>query len=349
MMKLKCLILVVMCLVVSNADENEKKDHNGDAHDALCELLKAAVGKWGDGGKHLSGPLQKALAKTIFGKQSSVETVESLKGKLPVDYDGVVKQRESRGIACGEPRNDGGDYNNVHQTRWSGHSAPHDLVCLCTAGEKGWPVNQSETSTDKDKLCGQDRTALKAESNKGWDSKNQGEKEEGKEQINATWGEVVKPCLKSGTGTNLKDALEKFKQKLVNKSDEVYLNRYQLGQGTPDDYGACTGSEKKGVCVAYFNSTTTRYPMPWWVDLQNALPEEEKFQEEKRREEERRKQQEKERKTNEPHTEIITPTTNQTEQSNKDKLHEAIRKYNTTSSTPIIPPSSWLLSAAILI
>ncbi|CCD16435.1 Variant surface glycoprotein [Trypanosoma congolense IL3000] len=343
---MKIWIIAILCASVvgvcaqESGEPTEKTDHNKEEHEILCGVLKAAVGKWGTSGEGLSDPLKKALGRTIFGSESG-GTLEALKD-LPGDY---TERGAIRGNFCGQPYEEPKFYSAPH--RWSGFSAPHNLVCLCTKGENGWPVNSSD---NQDTLCGKTRDALGG-GNKGWTGNNTGQA-----QMKATWKNVVTECLEGGRqkSGNLEEALNNFLNKLQHKPDgETNPSRYILGENnvTEKDYDACTGYPKRGVCVAYFNAT---YPMPWWTDLQNALPEEEKFQEEKkkREEEERRKQKEREQRTDEPQAESLksgTQTNNQTEKSQKDSLHEAIRKYNTTSSTPISTPSSWLLRAILLI
>ncbi|CCD13256.1 Variant surface glycoprotein [Trypanosoma congolense IL3000] len=347
MMMFKFLIVVVMCLVV-RAEDEKKKDHNQEAHKALCDFLKVAVNKWGDRGQTLSPPLKKALGKTLFGGGEG--DIQVLKEKLPGDYKDVEKDSGTRSAWCGQPHHDG-DTNHQNLRRWSGHSAPHDMVCLCTVGENGWPVNNSGTSTDNDKLCGADRKALGADDGKGWGYS----VHEGNAHVTATWENVIVPCLNGEAGGDLKQALNEFLGKLQHKPDvPANPSRYILGENnvTKSDYTACTGSPKYGVCVAYFNATT-RNPKPWWTDLQKAIPEEEKFQEEKRREKEEKikLQQQSEKKDSQKQENLTSapPNTNQTEPNNKDNLADKLRRFNFTSGTPISMPSSWLLSAVLLI
>ncbi|CCD12153.1 Variant surface glycoprotein [Trypanosoma congolense IL3000] len=345
-MKIQFLVFICAVVAVSGAEDGGAvvpRDHNKDEYHRLCNLMKAAVTKWGDGGQGLSEPLKKALGRTLFGNDKGGD-LGQLKGVLPSDYNDVEDTPDSRGLWCGDPRE--GDYIGQNQARWSGHSAPHDMVCLCTAGEKGWPVNRSETSTEKDKLCGQDRTALKAESNQGWGYT----RHTGNAHVDATWKATVTHCLDGdGKGEGLKVALGNFIEKLKPSPSRTYPSREQLGEGNATDSDACSGSSARGVCVMYY---TNMKPTPWWKVLQEALIDDEKIQAEKRREEEeKRKQQEEERKTDESHEENITSsetTTQGTEKNRIETLHEAIRKYNTTSGTPISLPSSWLLSAVFL-
>ncbi|CCD14686.1 Variant surface glycoprotein [Trypanosoma congolense IL3000] len=324
MMKLKCLIVVVMCLAVMQIVGAESgvaegtKDHNKEAHHLLCDLMKAAVGKWGRSGETLSEPLKKALGRTIFGSMTG-GSLEELRRELPDFYEAVLKGIADRSTACGGPE--------------SGQSAPYDMVCLCTLGNNSWPLDYIRTATT---LCGQNKNDLGSEKgSKGWSDRGTGF-----EQITATWFNVIKHCLEGDKekGEKLKEALEHFLGKLKNKPYQGN-DRYQLGEGEPESYSACTGTKTTGVCVMYYNGTFVKKDrIPWWQDLQNALPEEEKFQEEKRRaEEEKRKQQEEAAKKEAKNTEDLKSgpqANNQTERSQKDKLHEAIRKYNMKSGTP---------------
>ncbi|CCD12952.1 Variant surface glycoprotein [Trypanosoma congolense IL3000] len=341
---MKVLFFVIVSILgVVNATADKEKDHNNKAHKALCDLMKAAVGKWGDGGQGLSKPLKKALGRTLFGKVEGGD-LSDIKG-LPKDYNEVEGTDSSRGNWCGQPYE--GGFNGVNQARWAGHSAPHDMVCLCTVGEKGWPLNESDNRIEK--LCGLEKKALEAEDNQGWGYT----KHEGNKHVTATWTKIVTPCLEEKVGKDLKQALNDFLRKLVNKSSDFYSNRFQLGEGDPYDSYACTGSATYGVCVEYYNTTGLWYPMPWWVDLQKALPEEEKFQEEKKKleEEERRRHQEDREKTNPAQTEALKSThtsTNQTERSQNDNITDKLRRLNLTSGTPISLPSSWLLRAVFL-
>ncbi|CCD14519.1 Variant surface glycoprotein [Trypanosoma congolense IL3000] len=352
-MIMKILIIVcvaameMVCAETSVSDGS--KDHNKEAHKALCDLLKAAVGKWGTNGEGLSDSLKKALGKTIFGKDDGGD-LTALKRGLPGDYmDWESNSGEDRGMWCGQAYYEY-SLSNKKQPHWSGQSAPHNMICLCTVGAGGWPLNgSSPTGTT---LCGRDKTALKSDGDKGWG----GSGKEGKDQLEATWTNVTVPCLKGENGKDLKEALNEFLRRLQHKPDvNANQNRYILGENnvTETDYNACTGSPKYGICAAFFNGTTTLYPMPWWVDLQNALPEEEKFQQQKKHEEEeRRKQQEEEQKADSAQTAALKsghPTTNQTEAPNKDNLTDKLRKLNMTSGTPISMPSSWLLRAVFLI
>ncbi|CCD17437.1 Variant surface glycoprotein [Trypanosoma congolense IL3000] len=330
------MFMVVVCAEQSSASLNE--DHNKEAHKALCDLMKAAVGKWGDRGQGLSEPMKKALGKTLFGREEG-ERVEDLKGKLPGDYEKVVNEVDSRGLACGQPYED--SYNEP-PPRWSGHSAPHDMVCLCTLGKNGWPLNDNQKATT---LCGKNANELGG-GNDGWSGNGTGIT-----QIKATWTSVATPCLDGVGKGDLKEKLKDFLRKLVQKNTTANPNRYQLGQGTPGDDHACTGTNNLGVCVMYYNSTAT-YPKPWWTELQNAIPEEEEIQKQLA-EQEKQKHKEDAQKSDSSQEAVLKSaptTTNQTEQNKHDSnLSDTIRKFSIKSGTPISMTSSWLLGALLLI
>ncbi|CCD17587.1 Variant surface glycoprotein [Trypanosoma congolense IL3000] len=334
------VFLAVMEIVgADNVVSEETKDHNKEAHKALCDLMKAAANKWREVEKRVpTDPLRNALVTTLFG-YGTVGTLETLRSVLPSDYDDVEGTDSSRSNWCGQPLN--GDYQNNYP-RWSGHSAPHDMVCLCTLGNNTWPLVGSE----KDKLCGQNKNSLGGD-NEWWSGTNNTKK---RDAIEKTWKVTVNPCLSgSSPEKDLKEALKKFTGKIVHTWDAKYdENHYVLGQnGTDYISKPCDGSPKDGLCVKYYNSTK---PFPWWVDLEKALIEDAEIQKQ-RAEEERRKQQDRERKTDEPHAEALTSgpqTNNQTEQHRNANLTEKLRKYNIKSGTPISRPSSWLLRAVFL-
>ncbi|CCD16733.1 Variant surface glycoprotein [Trypanosoma congolense IL3000] len=338
-MKLWMLVMVFMGVLAAEK-ETALKDHNHGEHKALCTVLKMVVGKWGSGGESLLEPLKTALHRTIFGNESG-GSLETLRNSLPKVYEEVVQDSDSRNMACGQLRNDGNDYHSIKQPRWSGHSAPHDLVCLCTLGNNSWPLDDTQTAST---LCGQEKSALgSGKGNNGWSAIYTG-----KEQMEATWANVTSKCLEGGgKGETLKAALKEFTDKLVLKPIEGQKNRKQLGEGKPDEYYACTGSPTRGVCVMYYPKLTAH---TWWVDLEKALKEDEQLQKQ-REEEERRKNQEEAAKKDTNKTEDLkstTPTTNQNEQNKTGTLHETMRKLNLTRSSSIILPSSWLLRAAFL-
>ncbi|CCD14468.1 Variant surface glycoprotein [Trypanosoma congolense IL3000] len=338
---MKIWIVAILCVSVVEFGAQEsgelsgKTDHNKEEHERLCGVLKAAVGRWGISGEGLLEPLKTALHRTIFGYGSVEQKVEKLRNALPEVYKGGDLDRA---MLCGEPK-----FEEVHQPRWSGHSAPHDVVCLCTVGNNSFPLNG--TGSPSSTLCGRGKIELKAGEKKGWTSSGKGE-----DQITATWDNVTKPCLEgSGKGENLKEALETFIAALKTMPSTKGRQGMQLGEGTPDDSYACTGSPTRGVCVEYYPNLTDA--KIWWVDLDEALKKDEQIQKQ-RAEEERRKQQDEAEKQNSQKAEALTSgpqTNNQTEQHRNANLTEKLRKLNLTSGTPITLPSSWLLRALLLI
>ncbi|CCD13587.1 Variant surface glycoprotein [Trypanosoma congolense IL3000] len=262
---IKIWIMVMMTMGVAGAT-----DHNGPQYTALCELLTRAAYMWEKKRGNLSKPLEKALERTIFGKDGG-GTVEDLrKNKLPSGYSGT-----ERGNLCGNP------FDSVTDKQWSlhspGYSGPHDMLCLCTPGENGWPLNNQVSGADT--LCGQDIKTWGEDGSMGWAS---GGYEDEENQLTATWTNITLPCLKGGDGAgDLKSALKKFKRKLGEpvQKDPPYE---PLGEGNFNDNFPCTGYSDKGVCVAYYNNTD---PKPWWIQLEAAIQEDEKtkLDEEKRK------------------------------------------------------------------
>ncbi|CCD13803.1 Variant surface glycoprotein [Trypanosoma congolense IL3000] len=344
--------IVVMLFVGIGKAEDSEKDHNGDAHQALCDVLKEAVGKWGDGGKHLSEPLQKALGKTIFGKKSVGETVESLRGKLPDDYEKVKDLLSQRYFWCGESKQEG-ESSGINPPRRSGHSAPHDMICLCTPGDGGWPLSGTEGS--KKILCGRGSEEFDVKRDKeGW-----GISRQGKNQIIATWNVVVTECLKpNGEGTKLKDALEAFIKKLSTLVTGIHP--YQsLGKGNFISNYSCSGTETQGVCVKYYPEE--KLAIPWWKDLRQAIEADELEKKEKEESEKRKKEAQKQRQPqkqdqsqlpHEPRTAAlrsIQQGSHEAEQANPENISTPLATLEDTSGTLIISPCPWLLSAALLI
>ncbi|CCD15157.1 Variant surface glycoprotein [Trypanosoma congolense IL3000] len=352
-MKLKCLILVVMCLVV-RAEESGKKDHNGDAHNALCALLKAAVTKWGNGGQDLSEPLKKALGRTLFGNERGGD-VTSLKGDLPEDYKNEEGKLPLRFTWCGRPLEGATEKKNAW---WPGHSAPHDLVCLCTTGKTGYPFNDVGSGSGTDtKLCGQPKEALGGGSD-GWASSGGTI-----QQINATWVNITQKCLEAAkNGKNLKDALGDFLKKLKKAPREKYPERYQLGEGTSDEY-ACGGGGT--ICVMYYNDTTVtqqQHAIPWWTELEEAINNQAYTEQEQKKSEEKPKKEgqnqhhtqkhENTQPQQAPRTAALkqaTPDKQGAEQENPENISNPIATLEDTSGTVIIPPCIWFLNALLFI
>ncbi|CCD16388.1 Variant surface glycoprotein [Trypanosoma congolense IL3000] len=346
MMKVLFFVIVVI-LGVANVSGEKKNDHNHDAHKALCDVMKAAVGRWGDGGQHLSPSLKQALGKTLFGSEEGKGSVETLRSKLPNDYDTEVKEPGSRFLLCGHQPE---VVIRKKQTRWPGHSAPHDLLCLCTPGDGGWPLNNGKA----EKLCGKEKGALRGEKNEGWS----GSKGKGKDQMTATWTNITRECLQGDEKAgDLQKALGDFMEKLKPKLTGVPKSMYQLGEGDSDQY-PCSGIKETGICVMYHNNTS---PMPWWTNLKNLLDEEEakklEQHEKQQRQSEAPKQKTTQKKENqqfpqEPRSAALrstTPSTEEVEQINPENISAPLATLEDTSGTLLIQPSSWLLFAVVLI
>ncbi|CCD14348.1 Variant surface glycoprotein [Trypanosoma congolense IL3000] len=339
LMRVWMVAMLVMLVLGVVANGSGNVDHNGKEHDALCDFLKVAVDKWKEvKTRDPEDPLRKALKNAIFGYESAEEELESWKKTLPQDYKNMEEEGSSRTMWCGQQCQ--GDHQASYP-RWPGHSAPHDMVCLCTKGSQGRPVNNSN---NQDTLCGNTRETL-GSGNEGWTGNNTGQA-----QMSATWNNVVTKCLEGGRqkSGNLKEALNTFTGILDHKESHGYSSSKQLGEGTPNEWSACTGSPPRGVCVMYYPED--KDTKTWWVDLQNALIEDDKLQN-KRAEEETRKKEEAEQQDS-PQMEALKsghPPTNQTDQHNKSNLTDTMRKLNLTGSSSIILPPSWLLRAVLLI
>ncbi|CCD12120.1 Variant surface glycoprotein [Trypanosoma congolense IL3000] len=350
-MRMRVWMVVCMEVMVTMGVYGNEKNHNGDEHDRLCKVLSAAVTALQT--NSLSNTLKEALYITIFGNKSG-GSLDALKGSLPVDYND--EKGKSRANVCGQPPNVGS--RDHQQPRWPGHSAPHDLVCLCTPGNDGWPFGESIPG--KKKLCGREKSALEiAEGNKGWSSSGNGE--EGKKQMQETWNTIAKKCLGGDAGGNdLKEALHDFLRNLHKQSFDKYQERYRLGEDKEDPY-PCSGNKK--ICVMYYNTTEANYPMPWWTELQMAIKNDDELQPKKKREEEINKQEnsQKQRQTQKqdqtqlPHThrtaalQSAQQGSQEAEPDNTENNPNPIATLEETSGTLIIPPSSWLFNALLLI
>ncbi|CCD15184.1 Variant surface glycoprotein [Trypanosoma congolense IL3000] len=347
-MRMKVLMVIMLIIGVVRANEGGS-DHNGKAHKALCDVLKVAVRDWEEVQKRESmDPLRKALGRTIFGSQDGGK-VDGLKGRFPKDYEEVKGSLSARYFWCGE-RHEGSVLSVGKPPRWSGHSGPHDLVCLCTIGKDGWPLNDGKV-----KLCGQSKdTSIGG--TKGWSTGGSGQ---GKEKITDTWGKVVTPCLVLGeVGETLKRVLKTFKD-IINKTiTKDGKNGYLLGERGGSEY-PCSGNEE--ACVMYYNDTKTtgeQYHVPWWVELEYAIKKEEQ-KEQKKREDEKRKQEEKNhqkpkhQKQSQQHQDAprkaalrsSTTKTTETEQGNPENISAPLAAIEDTSGTRMTQPL-WLISTA---
>ncbi|CCD14484.1 Variant surface glycoprotein [Trypanosoma congolense IL3000] len=354
MVKFCFIVFLVVMGVLASFVVGEEEDHNKGAHERLCNVLREAVGMWEDGGARLSAPLKTALGRTIFGKDSDWGTVVSLKNSFPSDYKGVSDTSGSRYFLCGDQPQQ--DHSPMAKTaRRPGHSAPHDLVCLCTAGDGGWPVNG--TVGGEQTLCGKQANKLGVETEKkGWSHK----KNEGENQIQATWTNVVQECLQgTDKGTRLKDALNTFIEKLGTVTSGA--NTYKVLGYTGRDAYPCSGSKIQGICVKYYPEEQNA--IPWWKQLEDAINKDEAEKQQKRREEESSKQENSQKRrdpqkkdqpqpTQEPRTAALrsAPQSSQEdEQDNTENISNPIATLEDTSGTPIISPCTWFLSALLFI
>ncbi|CCD16702.1 Variant surface glycoprotein [Trypanosoma congolense IL3000] len=314
-MMMKIWIMVMVTMGVAGAT-----NHNGPQYTALCDLLAKAVFMLEKKRGNLSEPLEKALERTIFGKDSGATVEDLRKNKLPSGYSGT-----ERGYLCGNP------FDPATHKQWPlyypGYSGLHDMLCLCTPGENGWPLNKQVAGADK--LCGQDIKTWGEDGYMGWAS---GGYEDGENQLTATWTNITLPCLKGGDGAgDLKSALQKFKKKLGEpvQKDPPYE---PLGEGNFSDNFPCTGYSDRGVCVAYYNNTD---PKPWWIQLEVAIQEDEK----KKLDEEKRKLQ---TQSSVKATDLTSPTN--TTWSRRNTTNITNRK-----SGSAIPQQLWLLDAVFFI
>ncbi|CCD16710.1 Variant surface glycoprotein [Trypanosoma congolense IL3000] len=342
-------------LVVVGAVIASGTDHNQEAHKALCDLLNAAVRRWGSNGESLTEPLKSALNHTVFGS-NGVGDLEGLRKALPKVYDEVLNQSGSRSFSCGQRLAGQASSGGVKHERWSGHSASHDLLCLCTLGDNGWPLN----NTGSEKLCGKSLNELGTQKDQGWHGKGSG-----KPQMEAAWTNVIKECLQGDKkGTNLKNAFDDFKKTLKHTTgdEEQHGNRHILGKGDFSDY-PCSGNGQ--ICVMYYNEakpTGEQHPKPWWVELEYAIKKDEAEKEQKKREEEKRKQDEinqqklKQQKQSQhqdvPRAAALKAANTEMQEKEPDdtqNISNPIATIEEASGTLIIPPCPWFLSAILLI
>ncbi|CCD17653.1 unnamed protein product [Trypanosoma congolense IL3000] len=115
------------------------EDYNKEEHGLLCNVLAAAVRKWGNNGEKVSCPLKQALQQTIFGmNENRGENPKTL--TLPKEYEsnGGINPNHDRHQWCGA-------CNGRH---YPGESSLNDLLCVCTLGPDGVPNETGDT------LCG---------------------------------------------------------------------------------------------------------------------------------------------------------------------------------------------------
>ncbi|CCD15200.1 unnamed protein product [Trypanosoma congolense IL3000] len=138
---------------------------NAEEHDALCNVLVAAVELWDieeSPESELPSALKTAINQAIFGKEKG-GNLEDLYEALPDVYEHPGDREQW----CGKcsPRYQRGPY--------PGKSIPHDLMCLCTPGKEGTPFPRSSSWSrllgwKRITLCGQRRWELIEEGHVGW-------------------------------------------------------------------------------------------------------------------------------------------------------------------------------------
>ncbi|CCD17251.1 Variant surface glycoprotein [Trypanosoma congolense IL3000] len=336
---------VALVMIVTEVSGNGAK-HNEEHHGTLCEVLKAVTAKWGEvKERDSSDPLKKALHKTIFGNMSATEKVSEL--KFPKDYYPSVTEEKvepnSRKYWCGLCGRPG-------QKHYPGESATHDLVCLCTPGEFGHPVNGG----GEKKLCGQSQGTWGADK-KGWHTELFNDNEKERKHLSETWNKIIKDCLQSGNGDDLDTALKKFTDKLRSLNGNQYL-------GDHSDTSDCSGTAYGGVCV--------KYPLEcvknsWWKELEKATRKAKENRQNKDKEKIISESSEKgqkwktlkgQQKTSEKTVQTPQPTPGvallpKTEEAHNpqtvEKLLANISATHDENSSPIIKPH-WFLMAALL-
>ncbi|CCD16588.1 Variant surface glycoprotein [Trypanosoma congolense IL3000] len=257
-MKVMNVLIVVVVGVVSASDVST--NHNGEPHRALCDVMHAAAAKWKKI-KNFDSPLKKALEKTIFGKHGgNVITPSEL--QMPGDYKKPENEdtKNTRKNWCGSCETEG-------QKHYSGESATHDLVCLCVPGQNMWPMKSQEET-----LCGKSKEAWTKDGDKeGWYTNIISEKDLKTQHLTATWGTIVKECLKEDGGKDLEAALKNFKDNLRQKNGNQYLGNHT------DDYD-CGGAYGYSLCVKYTQQCEKN---SWWKKLEDAIKKDKEEMEKK--------------------------------------------------------------------
>ncbi|CCD14337.1 Variant surface glycoprotein [Trypanosoma congolense IL3000] len=265
MIKFGLLLVTVILVFVESED---MRDYNKDDYKLLCDLIGAAVKKWGEV-RESGGPLRDALKRTLFGKESENNDLSKL--NFPEDYtkkvDGDLKN--SRKHWCG-------GCTEVGQKHHPGESALHDLVCLCAPGQYGWPIS----GDDEKKLCGKNQSnwILTGGEMKGWYTVFLGEKDQEREQMSETWETIIKDCVRGGDGNDLQTALQAITEK-TRKVGVQYLGKHGSGY-------SCGGTAGDGVCVRYPPECVRN---TWWKELEDAIM---KYKEESEKEDTEQKKSE---------------------------------------------------------
>ncbi|CCD17375.1 Variant surface glycoprotein [Trypanosoma congolense IL3000] len=253
----KALFLVMVCLVfmLLHGRTTTSHNHNGEHYGTLCDILAAAVQKW----KSTNNPTaKKALSQAIFGHPNGKGDPSKL------DLPSTHLKPGNRKNWCGECM-----YND--QESYPGKSIPHDLLCMCTVGENGYPfIQYSEVR----QLCGKgakelgcDKDAGNAErchsdDNKhGWTESNWDG--QANKHLNATWHAIVKACLRGKPKSDVDKA-----RKTLQKLDVGEYSTPSWAWG----HSGCAGGNSD-VCVGYGSwclEHPKEYPQ-WWKTLYEAL------------------------------------------------------------------------------
>ncbi|CCD16037.1 Variant surface glycoprotein [Trypanosoma congolense IL3000] len=336
---------VVIGMLTEGTSSLTKENLNIKEHNALCEVLGAAVSLW-DRVKDHNTPLKKALAQAIFGAENANGDIAGLIGKMPQEYN----EDGDRHNWCGEC--------SQGATIYPGISIPHDLLCMCTVGHSGAPFNVDQHHS----LCGVEGekwgcTTYKAPSHhvgekKHWEcSGKKWNTHWDKDRRQMAWEKVVKPCLDSLHRTNLRDALKSFRTK---KSNNQIPNM--------DRHSNKCGGTHGDICVKYSGwcGKSGGSEFPQWLDALNDLTDAD-FNVIERTTAKRRTRRESSNDTTLSGTDEATfdnaedpdthssqvRTTAHTQEATQSKIFSSFPKQE--SSTTITQTSSGLISAVFLI
>ncbi|CCD14128.1 unnamed protein product [Trypanosoma congolense IL3000] len=168
------LVVMVSCVALVGGN---KEHYNKEEHILLCEVLGAAVKRWGKNGENVTDQkVREALMQTIYGENEQKENPSKL--NFPEEYGSSVDENSHnhRFEWCG----------TCAGKHYPGESATHDLPCLCTLGPDGIPNKTDDT------LCGKKANELRAQQQErmrfGPNS----------QALKNTWEIIVKSCPKTG-------------------------------------------------------------------------------------------------------------------------------------------------------